>query len=277
MARRRRNPPRARRPKPRNLTEALRQSDERMGELESRRKLIDAAIRRYERNGGNFLIRGRLGHALVRTTAALDRENERRRKLVRDAEERYDAERGHRPVKKNAGRRVRNPDGGLLPIVVAGGAAAALYWFLLRPWIIQQELAEQAKKQIAAGVASGMSLTDAADKAVGAACVAVSTVYKVPPSASGPICQGVGVLAVAGAKEAVKGAVIAGKVVGKETAKGAKAVAGAAKKAVSAVSHGFGLWGLGDLGDGPRSSGVGRARRGRMNQAAAAAFYLRHL
>lgn len=173
-------------------------------------------------------------------------------------------------------------------IVLGGAAVWGAYHFVYVPW----QVGELTRATAAANVAKGMSLTDAANAAVAAGCVAGSAVFGAPPTVSAGICKGLAPLAVAGAKEAVKGAVVAGKVIGKDAAKGARVVASTAKKAVSAISHGFGLWGLGELyelGDFEdphgRSSGVdrtaqqSRARRGRTIQTAAAAadFYLRHL
>jgi hypothetical protein len=169
-------------------------------------------------------------------------------------------------------------------LAIAGAAAWAGYQFLYVPW----RVGELTRQQAAANVARGMNLTDAANAAVAAGCVAGSAVFGAPPMVSAGICKGLAPLAVAGAKEAVKGAVVAGKLLGKETAKGAKVVASTAKKVVSSISHGFGLWGLGDLPyddfEDPhgrprveRTTQSARARTGRTKQAAAADFYLRHL
>lgn len=170
---------------------------------------------------------------------------------------------------------------GLVVKLALGGATAwAAYQYLYIPW----HVGELTRQQAAANVAKGMNLTDAANAAVAAGCVAGAAAFATPPAVSAGLCKGLAPIAVAGAKEAVKGAVIGAKLLGKETKAGAKAVASTAKKAAHAVTHGFGLWGLGDLGD-ARSSGLdrttqrARARRGRTKQSAAAAadFYLRHL
>jgi hypothetical protein len=164
-------------------------------------------------------------------------------------------------------------------LVLGGAALWGAYHFVYVPW----QVGELTRATAAANVAKGMSLTDAADAAVAAGCIAGAAAFAAPPTVSAGICKGLAPIAVAGAKEAVKGAVVAGKVIGKDAAKGAKVVASTAKKVVSSISHGFGLWGLGDLGDAPSSGPLrttqrSRARRGRTKQAAAAAdFYLRHL
>jgi hypothetical protein len=169
----------------------------------------------------------------------------------------------------------------LVTLAVVGAAGFAAYQFLYRPWAMQRDLEALTRAQIQANLARGMSITDAAANAVAGACAAGAAAYKVPPAISGSICQGVGVLAVAGAKQVAKGAVIAGKVlgkgVGKGVGKGAKAVGTGAKKAVKSISHGFGLWGLEGLEDVARTKQPRRARGPSRTKQSAAAFYLRHL
>lgn len=255
--------------------------------LARRRKRLAEAARRRSRLA-HVKKKARLEQAFDRVNALQWTERERGEQLVR--------------------RRVANPSNPietLLPVVALAGGAWAAYEFLYKPWKIRHDLEALTNAQINANLAKGMSLTEAADNAVAGACVAGAAVYKVPPEVSASICKGVGVLAVAGAKEAVKGAVIAGKVVGKGVAKAAggvktaaKAVGSTAKKTAHAITHGFGLFGvdvdeLGDIAAAPfgsRSSGLfrttaPRARRpGRTKQraprqqgAAGAEFYLRHL
>ncbi len=194
------------------------------------------------------------------------------------------------------------PDGGsgggqLVRVAAVAGAGFAAYEFLYKPWAIRRALEEATRAKVLANLNKGMGIEDAASDAVATACAGAATVYKVPPALSGPLCKGVGLIAVKGAivaaKEIGKGVKLAGKgakVVAKGVGKGAKAVGSVAKK----LSHGFGLWGLGDFedpGGNPfaahhqaRSSGVDRtiqprARRGvrTKQEPTGAAFYTRHL
>jgi hypothetical protein len=256
--------------------------------LARRRKRLAESARRQGR-AGSLKKKALLESAHDRVNAAQWRERSRADELVH--------------------RRVTNPAPDVLPVLVLGAGAVAAYFFLYKPWKIQHDLEALTKAQIDANLKKGMSLTDAANNAVAGACVAGAAVYKVPPEVSGSICKGVGVLAVAGAKAAVKGAVIAGKVIGHDIGKGAtavgsgvktatKAVGSAAKKTAHAITHGFGLWGvdvdgLGDIAAEPfgsrsrglyrtgqlRARGPGRTKQRQQGAGAAAGagFYLRHL
>lgn len=187
------------------------------------------------------------------------------------------------------------PDGGsgqLVRVAVVGAAGLAAYQYLYRPWAMARELEAITRAKVLANLNKGMGIEDAAAEAVATACTAGASVYKVPPALAGPLCKGVGLVAVKGAivaaKEIGKGAVLAGKgakVAARGVAKGAKAVGSLGKK--------LGLWGLGDFedpGGNPfaahhqaRSRSVdrtiqSRARGGvRTKQTTGAAFYTRHL
>lgn len=188
----------------------------------------------------------------------------------------------------------------LARVALVGAAGVAAYQFLYKPWALRRDLEDLARQAALNAAARG---SDPIAGVVAAACTAGAAAYGAPPTIAGPICQGLAPLAIKGAKEVVKGAAIAGKVVGKGIGKGAKAVGSTTKKVAKSISHGFGLWGLGDvydLGDvddnpffrvSARSSGLDRTTqraRGRVDRTAeprprtrtpatAAAFYLRHL
>ena len=175
-----------------------------------------------------------------------------------------------------------NPDSGqLVQLAALAGAGLAGYFLLYQPWAQRRALEELTRNAIAANRAKGMGVADAAAHAIAGACTAGAATYKMPPAVAGPLCEGVGLVAVKGALAAAKGAVIVGKftgrgakVVGKGVGKGAKVVGRGIGKAAKSVRHGFGLWGLGDayeeLGDfeDPHGRPRGRSR--------GAAYYTRH-
>jgi hypothetical protein len=119
-------------------------------------------------------------------------------------------------------------DSPILPIVVAGAGAVALYELAYRPWAQRRDLQLAIDAAAAANLRQGMGVEEAAQQAIAGVCVGAASVYKVPPSVSAGICQGVGVLAEKGLKVAGKGAIVAAKAVGK----GAKTAAKGARKAV---------------------------------------------
>jgi hypothetical protein len=106
----------------------------------------------------------------------------------------------------------------IVKLVVVGAAGLGAYKFLYEPWAARRALQEITEAQIRAGMQQGMGIEEAAQRAIAGACVVAAAAYKVPPEASGAICQGVGVLAEKGVKLAARGAVIAGKVVGRGAA-----------------------------------------------------------
>ncbi|HEU0081854.1 MAG TPA: hypothetical protein VFQ87_03205 [Bradyrhizobium sp.] len=119
----------------------------------------------------------------------------------------------------------------LVKLLALGGAAFVGYKFVYQPWEMRQKLQAEIEAQTRANLAKGMGIEEAGQKAISAACQAVAAFYKVPPSTSGGVCAGVGILAEKGIKALGKGAIIAGKVIGHEAAvvgrgigKGAKAV-----------------------------------------------------
>jgi hypothetical protein len=127
-------------------------------------------------------------------------------------------------------------DGQLVKIVALGAAAFAGYKLVYLPWAQQRKLQEEIEAQTRANLAKGMGIEEAGQKAISAACQAVAAFYKIPPDKSGGVCAGVGILAEKSIKATIKGAIIAGKVVGKGAAvvgrtvgKGAVAVAKATK------------------------------------------------
>jgi hypothetical protein len=127
---------------------------------------------------------------------------------------------------RNPGSVQAAPAGGvnLVQLALLGGAGLAGYEFLYKPYAIRRELERATAAAAAASLAKGHSLTDSVSDAVAGACVVTATVYKVPPNLAAPLCQGVGVVVTKGAVLAAKGAVIAGKAIGKGTVTAVKAV-----------------------------------------------------
>jgi hypothetical protein len=169
-----------------------------------------------------------------------------------------------------------NPDTGQLAQLAAlAGAGLAGYFLLYVPWAQRRALEELTRAAILANQAKGMGVADAAAHAIAGACTAGAAVYKMPPAVAGPLCQGVGLVAVKGAQAAAKGAVI----VGKLTGRGAKAVGQGVGKGASAVGKGVGKGArkafksiFSDLGLGalaPRGRGARARTRG-------AEYYTRH-
>ena len=180
----------------------------------------------------------------------------------------------------------------LVKVAAAAGAGLAAYQYLYKPWAMRQELERLTRLKVQENLNKGMGIQDAAAEAVATACAAGATVYKVPPALSGPLCKGVGLVAVKGAilaaKEIGKGAKLAGKgakVAARGVAKGAKAVGSVAKK----LSHFLGDFEAPDDGNPfaahqqARSSAVDRTiqsrarRQVRTKQPTGADFYTRHL
>lgn len=131
--------------------------------------------------------------------------------------------------------------GGLGSLLVLAGLGGAGY-FGLQWWRREQVkkavLAEAARLQ-----AQGMSLEDSLKQAAGAACMAAGSLYRVPPSVSGPICSAAAQVALQSAKLTIKGAMIAGKAVGKAGAvvgKGAAAAGKAVGKGAAAAGKAVG-------------------------------------
>jgi hypothetical protein len=102
----------------------------------------------------------------------------------------------------------------IVKVALAGAGAFAAYKFLYEPWATKRALQELTEAQMRANLQQGMGIKQAAEQAIAGACMVGATTYKIPPAASGAICQGVGILATKGVQLAAQGAVIAGRVIG---------------------------------------------------------------
>lgn len=126
----------------------------------------------------------------------------------------------------------------LIKLGVLGAGGFVAYKMLYLPWAFEQEVRRRTEEEARRLAAQGMSLTEATQQALAGACMGAAAVYKVPPSVSGGVCQGVGVLAQKGLELTAKGAVIAGKAIGSGIATGAEAVGSGVKTGVLAVGSG---------------------------------------
>lgn len=106
---------RRRNPKPRHLGEAIARSKARLARLRKQRNAAHEAWERLNRqdidSDGNLPERHTnrafaMFQAEDRALLAIEREKRKLRAIVAAAEEKYDAERSWRPIKKNAGRRL---------------------------------------------------------------------------------------------------------------------------------------------------------------------------
>lgn len=106
---------RRRNPKPRHLGEALARSRARIARLRARESAFDDAWERMnlrDIDSDGYLSKRDNNRAFAlfqakdRARLAIERERRKQRAIVAAAEEKYDAERRHRPIKKNAGRRL---------------------------------------------------------------------------------------------------------------------------------------------------------------------------
>ncbi len=126
----------------------------------------------------------------------------------------------------------------IIKLVAVGAGGFALYKLVYQPWQIREEVRRRTEAEAARLVAGGMGIEQATQQALAGACVAVSAIYKVPPSASADICKGVGIVVEKTLKVAAKGAIIAGKAIGSGIATGASAVGSGVKTGVLAVGSG---------------------------------------
>ncbi|MEO7827191.1 MAG: hypothetical protein ABIR60_08630 [Allosphingosinicella sp.] len=109
----------------------------------------------------------------------------------------------------------------LVTAALLGGAGYLGYRLYVQEKL-KAALYAEAQAQLAKN--PGMSIKDAMTNAAAGACTAVAAVYKVPPSAGAPMCQGLAVVATKAVELAGKGAIIAGKAIGKGTVAATKAV-----------------------------------------------------
>jgi hypothetical protein len=126
----------------------------------------------------------------------------------------------------------------LVKLLLVGGAGFAAYKLLYVPYAFKQEVLRRTEEEARALAAKGMGLEEATQKALAGACIGVAAVYKVPPSVSAGVCQGVGVLAEKTLKATAKGAIIAGKAIGSGVKTGVLAVGSGVKTGVLAVGSG---------------------------------------
>lgn len=112
-------------------------------------------------------------------------------------------------------------------VVGVGGYLAYKWWVEQR---LKEALFADAQKQLQKN--PGMSIKDAMTNAAAGACTVAASVYKIPPAAGAPMCQGLAVVATKAVELGAKGALIAGKAIGKA----AKAVGYTAPKKVIGVT-----------------------------------------
>ena len=118
-------------------------------------------------------------------------------------------------------------------VVGVGGYLAYKWWVEQR---LKDALLADAQKQLAKNPA--MSVKDALTNAAAGACTVAASVYKIPPAAGAPMCQGLAVVATKAVELGAKGAIIAGKAIGKGTVVATKAVGKAATVVGKGVATG---------------------------------------
>ena len=135
----------------------------------------------------------------------------------------------------------------VLPVIVAGAGAVALYNLWWVPYRARLEVERLALEAARANMRGGMGAEDAIQHALAGACSAGAMAFKFPPSVAAPLCSAAGVIAEKLGKVLGKEAIVGGKKIGAGTKIAAKAVGKTTKTAVKSVRKVASWLGLGAL------------------------------